>query len=61
MLVVQGDADRIAPRADSADVLAADYPDRVTIALVERAGHALLPERPDAIAEAIIRFLPPAR
>lgn len=57
MLVIQGSADRVAPRADSADVLAADFPDRVTIALIEQAGHALLPEQPDTIAEAILRFL----
>lgn len=57
MLVIQGSADRIAPRADSADVLAADFPDRVTIALIKRAGHALLPEQPNAISDAIVRFL----
>lgn len=57
MLVIQGSADRVAPRADSADVLAADFPDRVTIALIDQAGHALLPEQPDAIAGAILRFL----
>ena len=50
MLVLQGDADRIAPRADSADVLVAEFPDRVRVALVERAGHALLPEQPRTIA-----------
>lgn len=57
MLVIQGAADRVAPRADSADVLAAEFPNRVTIALIERAGHALLPEQPNAIADAIVRFL----
>lgn len=57
MLVIQGSADRVAPRADSADVLAADFPDRVTVALIDQAGHALLPEQPDAIAGAIVRFL----
>ncbi|HEX7694644.1 MAG TPA: alpha/beta hydrolase [Sphingomonas sp.] len=58
MLVIQGDADRIAPRDESADVLAADFPDRVSVALIERAGHALLPERPDAIATAVLSALP---
>jgi len=58
MLVIQGEADRIAPRADSADILAAEFPDRVTMVLIERAGHALLPERPGAIAAAVAAFLP---
>lgn len=60
MLVLQGQADRIAPRGDSADLLAADFPHRVTVALIERAGHALLPEQPAAIAHAIAHVLPTA-
>ena len=57
MLVVQALADRIAPKEDTADMLADAYPDRVTVALIEDAGHALLPEQPDAIAEAVLGFL----
>jgi pimeloyl-ACP methyl ester carboxylesterase len=60
MLVLQGEVDRIAPRADSADVLAADFPHHVTVALIDRAGHALLPEQPGAIAHAIAHVLPTA-
>ncbi len=54
MLVLQGESDRIAPRADSADILAAEFPDRVQVVLVERAGHALLPERPRTIVLAVL-------
>ena len=60
MLVVQGESDRIAPRADSSDILARDFPDRVKLVLIEQAGHALLPEQPAAIAAAVTAFLPPA-
>lgn len=60
MLVIQGETDRIAPRADSADILAAEFPDRVTVVPVAKAGHALLPERPEAIAKAIVGFLSPS-
>ncbi len=60
MLVIQGDADRIAPRGESADVLAADFPDRVTVTLIGHAGHALLPEQPEAIARAVLSALPPS-
>ena len=57
MLVVQADADRIAPKKDTADILSAKYPDRVTVALIENAGHALLPEQPEAISKAVLDFL----
>ena len=60
MLVIQGESDRIAPRAESADILAADFPERVTVTQIARAGHALLPEQPAAIAEAVSAFLPPS-
>ena len=60
MLVIQGEFDRIAPRADSADILARDFPDRVRLVLIEQAGHALLPEQPAAIAAAVSAFLPSA-
>lgn len=35
-------------------VLKAKFPDRVSIALVQRAGHALVPEQPRAVADALI-------
>ncbi|NNL87705.1 MAG: alpha/beta hydrolase [Marinicaulis sp.] len=57
MLVVQPAADAIAPKEDAADPLKANYPDRVTVALAENAGHALLPEQPDLVAGSVIAFL----
>ena len=32
-------------------------PERVTTALIARAGHALLPEQPEAIAKALLEYL----
>lgn len=57
ILVIHGESDRIAPRADSADLLAADYPDRVQVAIVANAAHALMPEQPEIIAQTIIDTL----
>jgi pimeloyl-ACP methyl ester carboxylesterase len=57
MLVVQADADRIAPKEDTADILLATYPDRVSVVLIENAGHALLPEQPEAVSTAVLEFL----
>ena len=57
ILVIQGDADAIAPAADSSALLAAEFGNRVQVALVSPAGHALLPEQPDAIARAVLAFL----
>ncbi|WP_371396689.1 alpha/beta fold hydrolase [Fretibacter rubidus] len=57
MLVVQPAQDRIAPKSDAGDYLAAKFPDQVTLTVVEDAGHALLPERPDAVAKAVIDYL----
>ena len=57
MLVVQAAEDRIAPMEDTSDMLAARYPDRVRVAVIADAGHALLPEQPDAIAAAVLGFL----
>lgn len=54
ILVIQGESDRIAPRAESADLLAAQFPDRVEVAIVANAGHALIPEQPSIIAQTII-------
>ena len=57
MLVIQADADRIAPKKDTADILLAAHPDRVSVVLIENAGHALLPEHPEAVSTAVLDFL----
>ncbi len=56
MLVVQGLQDRIAPPGNGRALKEA-FDDRVTLVEVDGAGHALLPEQPDAVAEAVITFL----
>jgi pimeloyl-ACP methyl ester carboxylesterase len=56
VLVVQGLDDRIAPPANGRE-LAIAHPERVTLVEIERAGHALLPEQPAAVAAAVIGFL----
>lgn len=35
----------------------ARFPDRVTLVEIADAGHALLPEQPDAIARAVLAWL----
>lgn len=57
MLVIQAEDDAIAPPQDAGLPLAFAFPDRVTLVGVPDAGHALLPEQPDAIAEAVLAFL----
>lgn len=57
MLVLQAAEDTIAPPDDAGIPLAARYPDRVELVMIAGAGHALLPERPDAIARAILDFM----
>ena len=57
MLVLQGAEDEIAPMKDTGARLAEKYPERVKLVVIEGAGHALLPEQPDAIAKAVIEFL----
>ena len=56
MLVVQGLQDRIAPPANGRALKEA-FPTRVTLVEVDHAGHALLPEQPAAVAEAVVAFL----
>jgi pimeloyl-ACP methyl ester carboxylesterase len=56
ILVIQGDQDRIAPPANAA-ILKADAPDRVTVIHIDGAGHALLPEQPAELANAILGYL----
>ncbi len=56
VLVVQGLQDRIAPPGNGRALKEA-FDDRVTLVEVADAGHALLPEKPAAVAEAVIAFL----
>lgn len=57
MLIVQADQDAIAPKEDTADVLARELEGRIDVIVIENAGHALLPEQPAAIADAIVSYL----
>ena len=57
MLVLQAAEDTIAPPQDAGIPLAQQYPDRVKLVMVAKAGHALLPEQPDVVAEEIIEFM----
>jgi pimeloyl-ACP methyl ester carboxylesterase len=56
MLIVQGADDVIAPPGNAA-AMASAYPDRVETVLLPEAGHAMLPEQPDAIARIVIDYL----
>jgi pimeloyl-ACP methyl ester carboxylesterase len=44
---------------ENARLLAEKYGDRITVAEISGAGHAMLPERPAAIAEIIVNYLRP--
>lgn len=56
VLVVQPADDVVAVPAN-AERLAAELVDRVTVVTIADAGHALLPEQPDAVADAVIAWL----
>lgn len=56
MLIVQPMQDRIAP-IENAYALRDKCPQEVEIVEIENAGHALLPEQPEAVAEAVLAFL----
>lgn len=56
MLIIQAADDAIAPPAN-AEALRSAHPDRVTVATIRQAGHAMLPERPDEIARIVIERL----
>lgn len=56
MLIVQGADDVIAPPANAA-AMAKAYPDRVETVTLADAGHAMLPEQPQAIARIVIDYL----
>jgi pimeloyl-ACP methyl ester carboxylesterase len=56
MLVVQGADDRIAP-PENGHRLKARWPDRVEVIDVANAGHAVLNEQPELVADAITEFI----
>lgn len=56
MLVLQGREDVIV-LPENARRLAAEFPHRVTLVEIPHAGHAMLPEQPDAIAKAVLAYL----
>ena len=56
LLVIQGLEDRMALPANGR-LLKDDLGERVTLVELEHASHALLPERPDAIAQTVIGYL----
>ena len=56
MLVPQGSDDGIVV-PENAKRLAAEFPHRVTLVEIAHAGHALLPEQPEAVAKAVLAWL----
>ena len=56
MLIVQPMQDKIAPPAN-AYALKEKCPQEVDIVEIQNAGHALLPEQPEAVAKAVLDFL----
>lgn len=56
VLAVHPLQDRVAPAANY-DLLEQAAPGRVTVVRIDGAGHALLPERPEQVGEAITAFL----
>jgi pimeloyl-ACP methyl ester carboxylesterase len=56
MLIVQPMQDRIAP-IENAYALRDKCPQEIEIVEVQNAGHALLPEQPEAVADAVLAFL----
>jgi pimeloyl-ACP methyl ester carboxylesterase len=56
MLVVQGLQDRIA-LPENGQSLKSEFAARVTLVEIDGAGHALLPEQPQAIAAAVLTFI----
>jgi len=56
ILILQGEDDTVAPPGN-ADAMKKEFPDRVTVVMVPDAGHAMLPEQPDIIENALLSFL----
>ena len=57
ILDVQGEQDTVAPHANSLS-LKNELGDRVSVVVIPNAGHALLPEQPEAVAQAIQQWIP---
>jgi pimeloyl-ACP methyl ester carboxylesterase len=57
LLVVQGIEDRVAVPENGRRLVAEAGTDRARLVEIAGAGHALLPERPDEVAAAVIEFL----
>lgn len=57
MFIIQPLQDRIAPKQDSSDILQARFGTQVSVTLIDQAGHALLPEQPEAVARTVLDFL----
>lgn len=55
LLVIQGLQDTVAP-PDNGHMMKAEMGDRVELIDIDGAGHAMLPEQPDRIADAVIAF-----
>lgn len=58
VLIVQAQSDRLAPAA-VAQRMVERHPTRVTWRTIDHAGHAMLPEQPDQIANEVLAFLRP--
>lgn len=56
ILVVQGLQDTVA-LPENGRLLQSEFRDRVELIEIDGAGHALLPEKPDAIADAVLDFI----
>ena len=56
MYIIQAAQDLLAAPAN-AEVLRSAYPDRVEVAFLQNAGHAMLPEQPERLAELILSRL----
>lgn len=56
VLVVQSLQD-VSAVPENARLFKADFPDRVELAEINHAAHALLPEQPKQAADAVLRFL----
>ena len=56
IFIVQAADDAVAPPAN-AEALKAQHPDRVEIAVIDHAGHAMLPEQPERLAALVIGAL----
>ena len=57
VLVLQGEQDAIAPPRDALPAMEAAFGERLRAVRIDGAGHALLPERPEAVSEAVRDWL----